>query len=396
MRSNYLSAGFLLNIAYNDNVAASSSSAAIGDVSYSISPTITFNQTTSRQQLNLNYSPGFTFYQHTSGLNAANQSAALNYQYRLSQHTTVSLNDSFQKSSNAFDQLYPVSGGGISGSTLTPPAGVVAPYGDRLSNTASMGISYQFSMNDMIGGSGVFTENNYSNSGEAAGLNDSNSRGGSGFYSRRVSSAQYVGLIYQYSGSQTDPVDANTIPLIPATYVQTHTFSAFYTIYFSPNLSLSLSGGPEYIHDTQSASLPYHAWTPSVTASIASHTTRTNFVLSYSRTVSGVVGLTGAFDSNSASASMQLQIARVWIIGSAANYAILNNVAPSLSSSDPGGHTVTGTVSLQHPMSEHLKAELGYSHLHQSYSNVAAINNAPDSNREFISISYQFTRPLGR
>ena len=61
-----------------------------------------------------------------------------------------------------------------------------------------------------------------------------------------------------------------------------------------------------------------------------------------------------------------------------------------------GGHTVSGTVSVQHPMSEHFKAELGYARLHQSYSGIAVISTAPDSNREFISISYQFTRPLGR
>jgi hypothetical protein len=40
--------------------------------------------------------------------------------------------------------------------------------------------------------------------------------------------------------------------------------------------------------------------------------------------------------------------------------------------------------------------EVGYQRLHQSYGGIAAITSDPDADREFASISYQFTRPLGR
>jgi hypothetical protein len=39
---------------------------------------------------------------------------------------------------------------------------------------------------------------------------------------------------------------------------------------------------------------------------------------------------------------------------------------------------------------------VGYTRLHQSFNGIAAIATTPDTNREFISISYQFSRPLGR
>jgi hypothetical protein len=39
---------------------------------------------------------------------------------------------------------------------------------------------------------------------------------------------------------------------------------------------------------------------------------------------------------------------------------------------------------------------VGYTRLHQAYSNVAVLSTAPDTNREYVSISYQFSRPLGR
>src|SRR5271170_459249 len=111
-RSNYLAAGLTFVGSYDNNVIAGSGNTPVGDGIYSILPTIAHNQTTPRQQLTLQCSPGFTLYQNTSSLNAANQTAALNFQYRLSQHTTISLNDSFQKSSNVFDQLPSLSGGG--------------------------------------------------------------------------------------------------------------------------------------------------------------------------------------------------------------------------------------------------------------------------------------------
>jgi hypothetical protein len=395
MRSNYLAGGLIFNAAYNDNVLPGDSSTPVSDFIYTILPTIALNKMTPRQQLALTYSPGFTFYQHTGALNAANQAAALNFQYRMSEHTTIILNDFFQKSSNVFDQLYPPSGGVISGSQ-SPSAEVVAPYADRLNNTANVGFTYQFSRNRMIGAGGVVTESNYSNPSQAPGLYNSNALGGSVFYSQRLSSTQYIGVTYQYLRSQEDPVNAQANPVNAQTSVQTHTLLPFYTIYLNPTLSISISGGPQYLDAAQYPSPSVRSWTPSAMASIGWQRSHTNFVASYARTVTGNVGLPGAFDSNTTNASVRWQIARTWSTGIAGSYFINKNVTQSFSQSNPGGHTVSGTVSVQHSISEHLRAELGYSRLHQSYSGVAVISNAPDSNREYISLSYQFSRPLGR
>jgi hypothetical protein len=396
VRANYLAAGLVLNTAYNDNVLAGDTTTPVSDWIYTISPTIALNQTTPRQQLTLNYSPGFTFYQHTSALNAANQNAALNFQYHLSQYTTISLRDSFQKSSNVFDQLYPLSGGAATSGSSQAPVAVVAPFADQLSNTANIGISHQFSSNGMIGATGIFTENNYPDPAEAVGLYNSNSLGGSAFYSHRLSNAQYMGVTYQYLRSQGNPVNAQAYPGNAQTEVQAHTLMPFYTIYLNATFSISLSGGPQYFYAFESTSPAFRSWAPSAIASIGWQRSRANFVASYSRTVTGGVGLPGAFNSNSANALVGWQMARTWIVGSAANYSINKNVTPSLPSSGLGGHSISGTVSVRHPIGEHFNTELGYARLHQSYNDIALISNAPDSNREFVSVSYQFTRPLGR
>jgi hypothetical protein len=396
MRSNYLAAGFTFSTAYNDNVLTGNSATPASDFIYTIAPSIAFNKTTERQHLTLTYSPGFTFYQHTSTLNAANQNAAVNFQYRLSEHTTISLGDSFQKSTNVFDQFYPVSGETVSGSPKAPPTGVVAPFAEQLSNSANIGLSYQFSRNGMIGASGIATENNYPNTAEAPGLYNSNSFGGSAFYTRRLSSSQYIGGTYQYLRSQSDPVNVQANPATAQPEVQTHTLLAFYTIYLNPTLSLSLSSGPQHADATQAPSPPFSSWTPSVTASVGWQRNHTNFVASYLRTVTGGLGLPGAYNSNSTNASVRWQMARSWNIGAAGSYFNNKNLTPSFPSSNPGGQTASGTASVQYFMSEHLSVELGYSRVHQSYSGIAVISAAPDSNRGFVSLSYRVTRPVGR
>ena len=47
-------------------------------------------------------------------------------------------------------------------------------------------------------------------------------------------------------------------------------------------------------------------------------------------------------------------------------------------------------------MGERLALQMGYTHLHQSYSSIAAIAQAPERNYVWMSIAYQFLRPLGR
>jgi hypothetical protein len=204
-----------------------------------------------------------------------------------------------------------------------------------------------------------------------------------------VSKKQYIGATYQYQRILAYPVKAQS-------EIHTHTVFLFYTIYLKPTLSFSVSGGPQHSDVAQSPLPAFRSWSPAATASLGWQGRDTSFAVSYSRIVTGGGGLLGAFRSNSASASARCQLARHWNAGLAASYAIYKTVTPLSFLSSPGGHSVSGTVSVQHQISEHFGAELGYTHLHQSYSGITVISNAPDTNREFISVSYQFTGPLGR
>jgi hypothetical protein len=388
-RSNYLRAGLTVNSAYSDNVLGGASTHPVSDVDYSIWPTITLDQTTTRLHSLLSYAPGFTFYERTSGRDETDQNATIDLQYRLSPHVTFSVRDSFQRSSNVFNQPDPLSAGVVYGSGQVPTAAVISPVADRLSNNGSAGLTYQFSPNGMIGGSGTFTNLHYPDPSQVPGLYDSNSRGGSVFYSRRISRKHYAGLLYQYSRIAAFPVG-------PEFETQTHSALLFYTVYLKPSFSLSFAGGSQHYEATQSPLFASRSWAPTGTASLGWQGRRTSIAAGYSRSVTGGGGLVGAFTSNTANASARWQMKRTWSVGSAASYAIYKNITPLLSAANPGGHTISGSVSVQHQIGEHFNAEAGYTRLHQSFSGIAVVSSAPNTNREFISISYQFNRPLGR
>jgi hypothetical protein len=388
-RSNYLRAGLTVNSAYSDNVLGGITGKPVSDINYSVWPTIALDETTTRVHSVLTYAPGFTFYQRTSGRDEADQNAVIDFQYRLSPHVTASLRDSFQKSSNVYNQPDLLSSGAVYGSTQVPTAAVIAPIADRLSNTANAELTYQFSASGMIGGNGAFTNLHYPNPNEVPGLFDSSSSGGSAFYSHRLSKKHYLGALYQYSRILA-------LPAGPQFETETHTVSLFYTVYLKPTVSLSFSGGPQHYGAMQSSFFASSSWSPAATASLGWQARHTVLAATYSRTVTGGGGLLGAFNSNSAIGTARWQITRTWNIGSAGNYAIYKNVGSLSGPGSQGGHIVSGTLSLQHPIGEHFNVEAGYTRLHQSFRGIALVATAPDTNREFISISYQFIRPLGR
>ena len=323
------------------------------------------------------------------------RTASINLQYRLSPHVTFSARDSFQKSSNVFNQPFFGSGTPVSGGTQEPNLSVIAPVAPLLSNTGNVGISWQFGANGMVGASGTFTNLHYLDQAEVPGLADSSSQGGSVFYSLRVSKMHYIGATYQYDRLIASPSNGQS-------ETQTHALLFFYTLYATPRFSMSFFGGPQHSDTVQPPIPPLQiqlpearAWTPAAGASMSWQGRMTNAALSYSHIISGGGGLNGAVQMTSVSASIGQQLRRR-LSGSLGGGYTQNDLLASALSGSSNGHTVSGTASLQQQFGEHVNVQLGYTRLHQDYSNVAVLAGTPDTNREFVSISYQFSRPLGR
>jgi hypothetical protein len=394
-RSNYLRGGVTFSTAYSDNVLAATEPNPVSDVSYSVWPTISLDETTPRMHAILTYAPGFTFYQRESSLNEADQNAALSFQYRLSPHVTFSARDGFQKSSNVFNQPDLGAAGAVSGGVQEPNQSVIAPIADRLSNYGNVGITYQFAANSMVGAGGSFANLHYPDQAQVPGLFDSESQSGLAFYSLRVAKRHYVGATYQYQRLLSFPAPGTN-------ETQTHALLLFYTVYLTPKFSISVFGGPQYadagpqFSETVSAPSPTsRTWKPEAGGSLSWQGRMSSVAISYAHMIASGGGLIGAVQMDSAIATFHQQLSRMLSASVSGGYA-QNDILTVTPVADSNGHTVSGTASLQQQLGQHFNLQLGYTRLHQDYSSVAVLAANPNTNREFVSISYQFSRPLGR
>jgi hypothetical protein len=396
---NYLRGGIVFTTAYSDNVLTSPTGTPLGDTSFSIWPTIAIDQTRPRLHWDVSYAPGFTLYRRFNSYNEADQNVRANFEYELTPHVTLNLRDSFQKSSSVFNSPDESLSSPVSGSTLGASVPVIAPLADRLANTGNIGLNYQFAPNSMMGVSGTFYNLHYSNPGQVtptstnststsllSGLYDSSSRSGSAFYSVRFSKQNYLGVTYEYD-------DLFSYPTGLTTQTQTHSVYLFYTFFATKAFSISLFGGPQYAYTTELTQPATASWNPAGGASLSWGGRRAAMALSYARTVTGGGGLIGAGLADVASAVERLKISKN--VNGMVDGAYTNrNMIPLIGLPNTSGHTLGGGVSLERRVGEHLGLRAGYTRLHQQYENENVI--APNTNREWVSLSYDFSRPLGR
>jgi hypothetical protein len=387
-RSNYMATSVTISPAYIDNALPNATATPVGDFSVSIAPCVSFDRSTPRHAEQITYSPYFNFYEPTSDLSTVDQSAALGGQFRLSPHVALSIQDSVIKTSNVFNESYPFSNP-ITGSAQIGAPSVIAPYADQLSNRTAGVLGYQFSANAMVGGGVFYDKFDLLNQSQAVGLYDSNALGGSVFYTRRLNRQQYFGLAYQYNRILAYPVDATS-------ETQTNALLPFYTVYLNQTFSISVSAGIEHIDESETPSFQSSSWSPSVDLSVGWQSKRGSIAGSYSRTVTAGEGLLGAYNSNSVSGSGRWHLSRTWTMDASASYTRLDVVGQTAGTSFSDGSTVTLQVSASRSFNEHLNASFGYQRLTENYSNITPIATDPNSDRVFVSVTYQLSRPLGR
>jgi hypothetical protein len=383
-RSNYLSGAIAFGSGYDDNIFMSTPQ--IHDVNYTISPSITLRQSRSLLQWDLNYSPQFTLYQNHSSYDQIGQNFASSLEYRLSPHVTLSLNDTFIRTSNTLGQLYQNPNDNTSNGTQPPPDVIITPLADRLSNVGSAEITYQFALNGMVGASGTFSELHYLNPDQAPGLYDSSARSANAFYTHRLSGKHYIGASYSFQDLLASPGNAET---------QTNSVLLFYTLYLNPTSSIAVFAGPEHSVTAGIGPSALVMWSPVAGVSFGWQGAHTSFSAGLSQKISQGGGLAGAVRSRSADLSLRRQLTRNWTVALAGDYS-KNTYLQTLSSSSTGGHTFSANASISRSLGQHLELQLGYTRLQQNYSDLAAPNASSDRNRAWMSLSYQFQRPLGR
>jgi len=388
-RQNYVAGAIRTEGAYTDNIRPATAANQISDETISIIPEFTFNRTMPRQHTTLTFSPAFTFYRNTTELNAMDQSANATFERRMSPHIAIGFQDYFVRTSNVFNTPFPFTAGGLAGNAQTPVPAVIAPFTEQIRNVANANLSYQFSSKGMIGGGGEFANYKFPNRAQAPGLIDSDSFGGNVFYQRRISHSQNVGLMYQYARIMSYPTNSKV-------QSQINTALPFYILSFTRRFSVSIAAGAQRTDVTQTQRPTYRSWSPAAFASFGWQGDRGNLAATYLHTSIAGQGLLGAFHSDGTNLAGGWRFARSWNGATAFSYQNTSVVSPLIALAYGGGKSITAMVSVEHLIGERLSVVGGYERLHEEFNGLAVVAANPDANREFVRISYTFTKSLGR
>lgn len=385
---NYIGAGLIYEAGHINNLYPGGGT-PLDEMTYSIAPTVSLDQRTTRQHRMLTFTAGQTFYSPTSALNETDENATASYQTRMTPHSSLNLYDLFQDSSMVFGPAGSAPTVGISGSSEISTPGATPPFARRLTNTANVEYTLQTGRHSMVGGSGMSSVLHYPQASQLQDIYDSSSQGGSAFYSHRLSTIHYLGAIYQYLNMDAYPAQGQSS-------AHTRTYMFFYTIYPKPNFSVSILCGPQSYLAGNSSGRGSGSWAPSISASMGWQAARTSSAMGYSQSVTGGGGLLGAYRSRSASAEFRWKMTTQWEASANGSYSVINTVTPLLSAGTPGGRTVLTRVTMQRIIGRQVSWGCEYDFLRQHYSDIGALSRYPNSTRAMVTLAWNFVRPLGR
>jgi len=400
-RTNYLNGGVTLQGTYDDNVLSLPSN-PVGGYTAAILPYIAIDQSRSRLHWNLNYAAGFVANQRLADQNQQSHNAGAELEYRVSPHVDLRLSDHFLYTTNFFDLLQQNVGNPGSGALQQPNQSVITPLAKRISNLGTAEMNYQFSPNDMIGGSGTFYDSRFRDVPPGTtNLLDTDTQQATGFYTHRLARSYWIGGAYEFQQLNFSPgVDQAT----------TSSFLLFNTIYLRPRMSISLFYGPQHWqYDSEvisqvvavpvvlvvSSPVSERRWTYAAGASFNWQGEHTSVQMSASRRITDGGGILGPVELVSAQAALRQRLTRSLtlafggIAGDNRLLANFNGVADRLRSA-------SGSAAIEQLLGQNFVVSLGYGRDYQRESGGTPPPTDVNHNRGWVSLSYNFSKAIGR
>jgi len=393
---NILVLGLNMGSQYNDNVFGNNQQ-RVGDVDFLIAPSLGLRREGSRLSLALNYQPSFQIYRNASELNALYQTLGFDASYRVSSHFSLRARTSASYTNGIFqptqnEEFLP----GL-GSPTSMNQTVYTPTEKQLAISSRIDANYQASPRDSVGlyvgGSVLDFEQQVSSAGN---LQNTQETDAGLLYQHRLSLHTTLGANYLFQDILFGP-DSRTV---------VHSVFLSYAQQFSPSVTISVFGGPQYSRVNELASLSLSPFTVQAPVSLAQWnwalggtlTKRldgTAFQLTAQRQVSNGGGLIGAVVSTSVGVSARRRLPGRWDAIWSGNYA--NNSSLGSGASEGSYQSVTAGFGLERSLSERLNVSLGYNFVHQRGYGLAPLLGDFDSDLFSIQFSYKFRQiALGR
>ncbi len=390
-RNNLLSTGIQVGSGYNDNALVTPKD-RISNVGVLIVPRLEIRQNRERLTLDLAYSPGVTINQNLGQQNqfAHNLSFATNY--RLSPHVSLQLRDNFAKTNNLFAGLFGSTAG--PGPLQQSNSSVITPLADSTSNNTGLGLNYQFSSSSLVGVSGNYYFANYgsiANTPGTSGFIDSRSASAASFYAHRFSNRHWLGATYNFQQFMFNPGGRTTV----------HRVLGFYTLSLTSNMTMSLWAGPQYsttfVSDVPGAggtlALPSQ-WSPASGVQFDWAGRHSTFRAGFTRQITDGGGLAEAVTMQQFDAEFQRRLTARWT-GRVGSIYSKNDPLHTLAGSIPL-RSFQGNAGLEYRFTDNLGASILYGRQQQRYEFLTLPSTLANQNRVWFSLSYIFTRPLGR
>lgn len=391
-RTNYLRGGLTLGSSYDDN-ALNSGSNRVDNFTYSVLPHIVWDQSTSRLRWTLDYAAGLMVNQRFSERNQASHDLGMDLRYRLTPHVNVGIRDNFSLTSGFFDEVQNFAGTPAGGVLQQPNGSVITPLARRTADLGMADITYQFGAGSVVGASGTFYTSRYGQPASgAASLVDTTSEQADGFYTYRISPRNWIGVDYRFQQISFAPGSDQVV---------THSLLLFHTIYLQPRMSFSIFAGPEYSEFDSTAAtagpvlISSDRWSVAGGASYSWQGENTSVQINAVRRVSDGGGLLEAVQLNSVNGALRRQLTRRSNLEFGAAYGKSDSIG-NVSTAIDSIQVASGSVSWERRLGANLGLKLGYARDYQLQDPGVSVSSEANHNRGWVTVSYDFSRPLGR
>lgn len=387
-RSNYLRAGLNVGAAYDDN-ALLAPSGGQGDTSITIFPNIALEESWSRMRWALTYAGGFTVHQGLTSRNQGSHDVSFDSQFRLSPHVNLRVAEDFAVTTGFFDGG---NGTAVSG-TGGPNASLIAPLATQRTNSTTAEANYHFALNDVIGGSGSFYDLHFTNLPKGAALADTRTVTGSAFWLHRTFRHNWTGASYIFERISFDPGAGET---------RVHSLALIDTLGLSRGFTFSAFIGPQYsdnrgLTPAGDAIPQFQQWSMSGGVEVGWQSARTSVSTGYSRRITDGGGVLGAVRLQSVHGDVRRELFPGWAVRVGGRYGSNHSLTVPFSGAGSTIDLTSASVSLERNIGKSLGLRLGYSHDFQEQSGFADPTQKLDAhrNRFFVTLSYQWAKPLG-
>jgi hypothetical protein len=401
-RSNTLLGGINAEATYDDNLLSQPSS-RVGGFAYSIFPDIGVDITRPRLMVDLNYDGGYTFNQRFTAYDQSLQNGKFDIRYRLSPHVNLRVHEQIVWTTGFYNQLQSGAAGLGTGIVQQPNIGVITPLARHLDNTSTAELTYQYSASDMVGGSATVDISNFGAPATGgSSLVNSRSEEGDAFYTHRFTPRNWSGIAYSFQRLSFSPVSET---------VDTHSIYLFHTLYLTPHTSLAFFAGPEYTDLTDqivtvSLSLPVvtvtsvvdpeSRWAAAGGASFSWLGSHTSIRASGVRKVSDGGGLLTAVDMTTGEGAVRRQLTRSSSLEVGVIYAASKALDAGATTFYDNLKSVSGSVQWEQHLGKNFTSVMGYARDYQQENGPSVTGLNVNHNRGWVTIGYQFSRPLGR